>query len=102
MTLSLITGDTAPTLTGTVSANLTGATTVTHIVRPDKTVLTKAATITDAATGAWSIDWVAGDLAQVGAHYVEVQVTFSNGKIQTFQRDASGQKVSFNIYEQYA
>lgn len=100
--LTLTSGDTAPTLTGTVSAVLTGATLSVHIKRPDKTVLTKVGTIVDAAAGTWSTPWTVGDLAQIGSHLVEVQVTFSDARIQTFAVDGSGQRTSFQVRAQLA
>lgn len=78
------TGDTAPALTGTVNANLTGATIELHIKRADGTVLTVPATITDAATGAWSYEWATGDLNVRGDWKVEAQVTYSDTTVQTF------------------
>jgi hypothetical protein len=77
-------GDTAPALTGTVNANLTGASIAAHIRKPDLTVVTKAATATAPLTGAWSVTWTTGDLNQVGGWDVEVQVTFADTTIQTF------------------
>lgn len=78
------TGDTAPPLTGTVNANLTGATVTLHLRKPDATTLTKPATITAAATGAWSYSWAVGDLDTPGVWEVEAQVTFSDTTVQTF------------------
>ena len=77
-------GDTAPALTGTVNATLTGATVEAHLRKPDGTTLTKPATVTDAATGAWSYSWAVGDLQTPGVWEVEVQVTFSDATVQTF------------------
>lgn len=77
-------GDTAPDLTGTVNADLTGATVELHIRKPDQTVLTKAGIVTDAATGAWSYTWATGDLGTPGVWTVEAQVTYSNERVQTF------------------
>ena len=77
-------GDTAPALTGTVNANLTGAAVELHLAKPDGTTLTAPAIVTDAATGAWSYSWAAGDLAVTGAWKVEAQVTYSDGDVQTF------------------
>lgn len=94
---TLTVGDTGPALTGTLNANLTGATVVVHIKRPDRTVVIKTATVTDALTGAWSIAWSAGDLSQAGAYTVEVQVTFSNFTIQTFGTDKRGGAVLFFV-----
>lgn len=102
MMLSWTTGDTAPDLSGVVNANLTGATVVVHVKLPDGTVLVKAATVTDAAGGAWSMDWAPGELALAGTHAPEVQVTFSNGKVQTFRLSADGVPATFPVHEQYA
>lgn len=77
-------GDTAPALTGTVNTSIVGATLAAHIRKPDRTVLTKTPTATDAANGAWSASWAVSDLDQAGWWDVEVQVTFSGGTIQTF------------------
>jgi hypothetical protein len=93
--------DTAPALTGTLSASLVGATATAHIKRPDKTVLTKPVTITDAANGGWSVTWAAGDLSVSGTYYVEVQVTYSDTTVQTFAYDAQG-VAQFYVRNEYA
>jgi hypothetical protein len=86
-------GDTAPDLTGTCSsvangvstpANLTGATLELHITRPNGTILTVVGSIVSATAGTWAYTWVAGDLSIAGVHNCEVQVTYSNGRVQTF------------------
>ena len=86
-----VAGDLAPDLTGTCSsgttpANLTGATLELHLTRPDKTVITRAGIIVDGASGTWRYEWQAGELV-AGRWEVEVQVTYSNGKPQTFPAD---------------
>ena len=78
------TGDTAPALTGTVNANLTGAAVELHLRKPDGTTLTKTAQVTDPATGAWSYAWQVGDLDAAGVWEVEAQVTYSDATVQTF------------------
>lgn len=93
---SFTTGDTAPALTGVINADLTGATAVAHIRKPDRTVLTKTATVTDALSGAWSAAWTVGDLDQEGRWSVELQVTFAGGAIQTFGPS------TFHVQEQIA
>lgn len=81
-------GDNSPDLTGTVPANLTGATAEVHLRRPDGTVLT--APVTPAAydpvagTTSWSYTWATGDLSQRGRWVAELQVTFAGGRVQTF------------------
>lgn len=83
--MTYYTGDNSPDLTGSVNANLAGVSGVElHIRKPDGVVLTKAATVTDAATGAWSITWGGSDLSVAGIWTVEAQVTFSGAKVQTF------------------
>ena len=99
---TLTVGDTAPTITGTASANLTGATLELHIKRPDKTVVTKAAAIVDGAAGTWSATLGAGDLNQAGTYYTELQVTFSNGKVQSFKRGSDNALASFWVDPEYA
>lgn len=93
--LELTTGDTAPVLSGVCSnrdpasgvttvADLTGATVAVHVRRSDGAVLTKAATLVDAAEGSWTTSWATDDLSTDGTYKAEAEVTFSNGKIQTF------------------
>lgn len=83
------TGDTAPDLTGTCTSsgtavNLTGATLALHLKKPSGASVTKAGTIVSPTAGTWSYTWVTGDLDEAGKWTVEVQVTYSNGRIQTF------------------
>lgn len=94
--MALTKGDTSPDLTGTCStelngvvtvANITGATLALHIKKPSGTVLTKVGTIVSGVAGTWSYTWVAGDLDEAGVYEVENQVTYSNGRIQTFGPD---------------
>lgn len=82
-------GDTAPDLTGTLTSNgtpvnITGAALAVHVRKPDATTVTLTGVIVDALTGRWSAAWGASDLSKSGTHHVEVQVTYSSGKIQTF------------------
>lgn len=93
-------GDTAPALTGTVNADLTSASLIVHIARPDGTVISRAGTIVSAVAGTWSFQLVAGDLTLPGVYRVEVEVTFSGSNIQTFAFDASGQSVTFSVRDQ--
>ncbi len=81
--------DTAPPLSGsclngTAPADLTAASAVVHLEKPDGTVLSRAADVTDPSSGSWSMAWVAGDLASVGHYIGEVEVTFEGGDVQTF------------------
>lgn len=85
--LTLTVGDTAPALTGTTGVSLVGATAEVHIRRPDRTVIDRPAVITDGTAGDWSMDWQVGDLNNTGTYYVELEVTFAAGEVQTFALD---------------
>ena len=83
-------GDTAPTFTATLTtdgaaANLTGATVVLHFATPAG-AFTVTATVVSPTAGTISYAWSGTDLtdARVGVWQWEAQVTFSNGKVQTF------------------
>lgn len=86
-------GDTARDLSGRVtstvgtvtsSVDLSSATTVeAHIARPDHTIITRDATHTG-TDGSWSVPWSTGDLTMKGTYEVEIQVTWGDGKIETF------------------
>jgi hypothetical protein len=72
-------------LTGSVNANVTGATLELHLKKPDGTVVDKTPTVTNALTGAWtSGKFAAGEIDIAGLWYVEVEVTYSGGAVQTF------------------
>ena len=80
--------DTAPDLTGTLTsgstpADLSGAAIALHLTRPDKTVITRAATIVTAVAGTWRYTWLADELTP-GMWSVEAEVTYADGKVQTF------------------
>lgn len=83
-------GDTAPPFTadlatGGAPVNLTGATIALHFRKPDGTVLTLPATADTPTTGGKVTGgaWGTG-LDTAGGWTVEAQVTYSDGKIQTF------------------
>jgi len=109
--LVLTVGDTAPTLTGTINADATGATGELHIRRPDATVIERAVTFptTGPTESTWSANLQTGDLNQgsdlpPGAEYqLELEVTFAGGKIETFVKDpTSGRPAYFLVRNQYA
>lgn len=95
-------GDTAPNLTGTINADGTGAAGVAHVARPDGSVFSHTVTFSSPTPTltSWSMVLVAGDLNQAGTYRVEVEVTFSNGKIQTFYFDSDGQFSNFTVRDQ--
>ena len=89
-------GDTAPDFTATLenvdpvskvatAANLTGAGVVLHFATPAGS-FTATAALVSATAGTISYSWAGTDLtdARVGVWSWEAQVTFSNGKVQTF------------------
>lgn len=72
------------------AVDLTGCTVELHIRVPDSTntVLTRAATVDDAAAGGWSYVWQVDELTVAGIYKVEAQVTSADGAIvQTFGPD---------------
>lgn len=91
-----------PTLTGSVGTSTAGATAQAHVKRPDGTVISRNVSWTDTATGAWSVTCQAGDLDQTGFYFIEVEVTFSGGAVQTFALDSRDQEVKFLVRPQYA
>lgn len=102
MSLELTVGDTGPVLSGNANADLTGATGAVHIERPDGTVISRAAVIPAGTAGAWTLPLIVGDLTIRGTHYVELQVTFSGGTIETFRLDGNGDRTSFYVADQIA
>lgn len=96
--MSFTEGDTAPALSGTVSADLTGATPLVNILKPDGSLLSREADIVgDPTEGNWSMDWEDDDLDTIGQHLVEVEVTYASGKIQTFKNTLTGERNSFRV-----
>ena len=81
-TRELVTGDTAP-LTGSVGMAVVGATGESHIAWAGGAVTVHPVTWTDTATGAWSLEWDDPIPDNPGTARVEVQVTFSDGSVQT-------------------
>lgn len=86
-------GDTARDLSGhvtstvgTVTSNvdISSASSVEiHIERPDHTVISRD--VTHSGTdGSWSMPWQTGDLTLKGTYSIEIQVTWGDGKIETF------------------
>lgn len=102
--LTLTVGDTGTgaTVTGTCNAVITGATLAAHVKRPDGTVFSRNATIVSGPAGTWSCALQTGDLTVTGDYYVELQVTYSGGAIQTFALDSAGRDVKFRVRDEYA
>lgn len=100
--LLLTVNDTAPVLTGTVNAVITGATLAIHVKKPDGTLINRAGTIVSGVAGTWSLALQAGDLNQSGVYLVEVQVTYSGGSIQTFAHNTRSAPESFTVRNELA
>jgi len=88
--------DTSPSLEATLSdvnlvpVNITAAVVMLHMKAiGGAVVLTRQMTITDAENGVVQYDWQAGDTATVGTYYVEFEVTYSDGNVETFPNTGS-------------
>lgn len=103
MSLLISTGDSG-TMEGTVSANLTGATARANIKHQSTgTVTSKTCTIPDAEAGTWAFDYDADDFTAAGIYLTEIEVTFSNGKTQSFAKEPNGRdNLKFQVRDQYA
>jgi len=85
-------GDLEPALTGTATSagqpvSLATASTVqARIRRPDGTTVLRDVTKGDqtVSPGSWTLTWQTDDLALAGRYAVELVVTWSNGRPQTF------------------
>src|SRR5690349_11279944 len=84
MTTTFTEGDTAPALVGDVSSGLVAATVALHPRKPDGTTVTKAAVVTNDTEGIWTYEWGPTDLDQPGKWYVEAEVTYDGGDVETF------------------
>lgn len=100
--MSFTEGDTAPALSGQVSADLSGAAPTVHIKKPDGTILSRAADVEDAVAGTWSMAWEIDDLDQIGQHIVEVEVVYADTRKQTFKNTLTGERNSFRVDAQLA
>lgn len=76
-------GDHDLPLTGTVvGGDLTGATVVLRIQKPDGSILLRTAAVTNAAAGEWSYTWQPGELVP-GRWLVDVETTYASTALQT-------------------
>jgi len=78
-------GDTRPTLLAQLyndssETDLTGAIVMFHMGE----IVDAAATITDAVSGTVSYQWVTADTETAGTFDAEFEVTFSDGRIETY------------------
>ena len=88
--------DTSPALLATLkdfsgdAINLTGASVLFHMKDLSGTVkISQAMTITNATLGLVRYDWQVGDTDTVGTYYVEFQVTYSDGSVETFPNNGN-------------
>jgi len=90
--IRMVAGDTLPKLRGTLTEDdgtpvgLTGASVQMHIKYASP--LVKTATIEDADNGVWVVEWGPTDLVE-GSWTYEIQVTFSDGSVRTFNRETT-------------
>lgn len=89
-TIRLVKNDTAPRLSLTLTQDgspidLTGATVRLKLRKQGATsnVFSRTCTIADAVAGRCYYDWQSGDLANKGSYRGEIEITFSDGKVQT-------------------
>lgn len=68
--------------------DLTGATVRFHLKRNGTIKVDAAATIDDAGAGEVSYAWQAADTDEAGPHFCEFEVTFADGRIETFPNDS--------------
>ena len=88
--------DTSPSLEATLSdanlvpADILAATVMLHMKAiGGGVVLDEQMTITDAENGVVQYDWQVGDTSTAGTYYVEFEVTYSDGSIETFPNTGS-------------
>lgn len=95
MTFYVKQNDTSPAMLATLqdangaAVNILGATIRFHMraIGSTQTKVNSAATIVNAATGEVRYNWSASDTNTVGAFQAEFQVTYADGKIETFPND---------------
>lgn len=106
MAVEYKTGDTTPDITGTVTdasgpVNIFSATSIRFIAKNGSNpVIAGVAVKIDDGTvplrGKWKYVWGATDLSISGTWEVEIEVTWSAGKIETFP-NAKGRNPSFTV-----
>jgi uncharacterized protein YfaS (alpha-2-macroglobulin family) len=91
MAFTIRQNDTSPSLQATLKdfegtpIPISGATVQFHMKSIDGTLkVDQQMTITDADNGVVQYDWQSGDTDTQGSYYVEFEVTYSDGSIETF------------------
>ena len=96
MAFSIKQNDTSPSLQATLKdasltpVNIIGATVMFHMKSIDGTVkVDQQMTIVNGAGGVVQYDWQSGDTDTVGTYYVEFEVTYLDGSIETFPNNGN-------------
>jgi hypothetical protein len=96
MTFNIKQNDTSPSLEATlkdaqlVPVNLVGSSVNLHMQSLGGVIkINEAMSITDADNGVVQYDWLTGDTDTVGTYYVEFQVTYADGSIETFPNNSN-------------
>lgn len=96
MAFNIKQNDTSPSLQATLKdasltvINLTGASVRFHMKGVDGTLKVDAAmAITNALNGVIQYDWQAADTNTVGTYYVEFEVTYADGSVETFPNNGN-------------
>jgi len=83
--------DTSPSLQANLkdyqgnAINLAGCSVQFHMVSVDGEVtITRDATVENASTGLVQYDWQSGDTAVAGSYYVQFQITYGDGAVETY------------------
>lgn len=92
MAFRIKTNDTSPSLVVSLTdyagskVNLTGATAQFHMKKYGASTLKvdAAATVTSASNGQVTYDWSASDTDTAGTYYGEIEITYSDSKVETF------------------
>ena len=92
MAFRIKTNDTSPSLVVTLTdyagnkVNLTGATARFHMKKYGASSLKvdAAATVSSALNGKVTYDWSASDTDTAGTYYGEIEITYSDSKVETF------------------
>jgi hypothetical protein len=91
MAFTIKQNDTSPSMQASLTdsslnpIDLTGASVALHMKSTSGVIkISSAMSITNASGGVVQYNWFTGDTDTVGTYYVEFQVTYSDGSIETF------------------
>lgn len=86
------------TIPGTLNADLTGATARLNLRTPSGD--TFSLPVITGPNGAWAATYAADDFTEQGRHDAEIEVTYSDNSVQTFQWHSSNQRLSVYVGSQ--